>query len=72
MRLKSNQTGYVASKIGIDLANSGFTRMPKGKDAVVKACKDIIDANLAMEKKFPLLAWSYMKSPLRTFIRKGA
>tara|TARA_R100001224_G_C3909639_1_gene111474 strand:+ start:57 stop:548 length:492 start_codon:yes stop_codon:yes gene_type:complete len=26
--------------------------------------------NLAMEKKFPLLAWSYMKSPLRTFIRK--
>ncbi len=26
--------------------------------------------NLAMEKKFPLLAWSFMKSPLRTFIRK--
>jgi hypothetical protein len=26
--------------------------------------------NLAMEKKFPLFAWSYMKSPLRTFIRK--
>ena len=26
--------------------------------------------NLAMQKKFPLLAWNYMKSPLRTFIRK--
>ena len=51
MRLKSNQTGYVASKIGIDLANSGFTTMPKGKDAVVKACKEVIDENLAMEKK---------------------
>ena len=26
--------------------------------------------NIAMKKKFPLLAWNYMKSPLRTFIRK--
>jgi len=51
MRLKSNQTGYVASKIGIDLANSGFATMPKGKDAVVEACKKIIDENLAVEKK---------------------
>jgi hypothetical protein len=51
MRLKANQTGYVASKIGIDLANSGLTTMPKGKEAVVQACKEIIDANLAIEKK---------------------
>ena len=51
MRLKSNQTGYVASKIGIDLINSGFTTMPKGKEAVVEACKRVIDDNLAIEKK---------------------
>ena len=51
MRLKANQTGYVASKIGVDLANADFTTMPKGKEAVVEACKKIIDENLAQEKK---------------------
>ena len=51
MRLKSSQTGYVASKIGIDLANASFITMPKGKEAVVEACKKIIDENLALEKK---------------------
>jgi len=51
MRLKAKQTGYVASKIGIDLANAPFVTMPKGKDAVVTACKAIIDANLEKEKK---------------------
>lgn len=49
MRLKPQQTGYVASKIGIDLANAPFITMPKGKDAVVEACKKIIDENLAKE-----------------------
>jgi len=51
MRLKAKQTGYVASKIGIDLANASFVSMPKGKEAVVQACKDIIDENLEKEKK---------------------
>ena len=51
MRLKAKQTGYVAAKIGIDLANADFTTMPKGKEAVVEACKAIIDANLEQEKK---------------------
>jgi len=51
MRLKSSQTGYVASKISIDLANASFITMPKGKEAVVEACKKIIDENLALEKK---------------------
>ena len=51
MRLKAKQTGYVAAKIGIDLANADFARMPKGKEAVVEACKAIIDANLEQEKK---------------------
>lgn len=50
MRLKAKQTGYVAAKIGIDLANAGFATMPKGKDAVVEACKKIIDDNLEQEK----------------------
>ncbi len=51
MRLKAKQTGYVAAKIGIDLANADFVTMPKGKEAVVEACKAIIDANLEQEKK---------------------
>ncbi|CAA6827237.1 MAG: Hypothetical protein probably associated with Carbamoyl-phosphate synthase [uncultured Sulfurovum sp.] len=51
MRLKAKQTGYVAAKIGIDLANADFATMPKGKEAVVEACKAIIDANLEQERK---------------------
>jgi hypothetical protein len=49
MRLKPQQTGYVATKIGIDLANAPFITMPKGREAVVEACKAIIDENLAKE-----------------------
>jgi len=49
MRLKPKQTAYVAAKIGIDLANAPFITMPKGKDAVVEAAKEVIDANLAKE-----------------------
>jgi hypothetical protein len=51
MRLKPHQTGYVASKIGIDLANAPFIKLLKGKDAVVEVCKRVIDENLAIEKK---------------------
>jgi len=51
MRLKAKQTGYVAAKIGIDLANADFATMPKGKEAVVEACKKIIDENLEQERK---------------------
>jgi len=50
MRLKPQQTGYVATKIGIDLANAPFIRMPKGRDAVVEAVKKIIDENLKKER----------------------
>jgi len=49
LRLKPQQTRYVASKIGIDLANASFITLPKGKDAVVEAAKRIIDENLAQE-----------------------
>jgi hypothetical protein len=50
MRLKENQTQYVATKIGIDLANAPFITMPKGKDAVVGAIKALIDENLKSER----------------------
>jgi len=49
MRLKPQQTGYVATKIGIDLARAPFITLPKGKDAVVEAAKKVIDENLAKE-----------------------
>jgi len=52
MRLKPQQTRYVATKIGIDLANAPFITMPKGREAVVEACKMVIDANL--DKEFAL------------------
>lgn len=50
MRLKPQQTYYVASKIGIDLANAPFVTLPKGKEAVVETAKRIIDENLAQER----------------------
>jgi len=50
MRLKENQTQYVATKIGIDLANAPFISMPKGKDVVVGAIKKLIDENLKHER----------------------
>ncbi len=50
MRLKQNQTGYVATKIGIDLAKAPFVKLPKGREAVVQAVKKIIDDNLAKER----------------------
>jgi len=49
MRLKPQQTGYVAGKVAIDLANASFITLPKGKDAVVEAVKNIIDENLKIE-----------------------
>jgi len=50
MRLKPQQTGYVASKIAIDLANAPFIRLPKGKDVIVEAVREIIDENLKIER----------------------
>jgi len=49
MRLKPQQTGYVAIKVGIDLANAPFITMPKGREAVVEEVKRIIDENLKKE-----------------------
>jgi hypothetical protein len=41
----------ISTKIGIDLANASFVRMPKGKEAVVETWKAVIDANLEKERK---------------------
>jgi hypothetical protein len=41
---------YVATKVGIDLANAPFVTLPKGKDAVVQVVKEVIDENLAQER----------------------
>ncbi len=49
MRLKPQQTGYVATKVGIDLANASFITMPKGREAVVQAVKNIIDQSFKKE-----------------------
>ncbi len=49
MRLKPQQTGYVATKVGIDIANAPFINMPKGRDAVVEAVKHIIDESFKKE-----------------------
>ena len=50
MRLKPQQTGYVARKVAIDLANASFVQLPKGKDAATEAIKIVIDANLKVER----------------------
>jgi hypothetical protein len=50
MRLKPQQTGYVATKIGLDLANASFVTLPKGREAVAMAAKKIIDESLAVER----------------------
>jgi hypothetical protein len=50
MRLKPQQTGYVARKIAVDLANAPFVTLPKGMDVVAETAKRIIDENLAKER----------------------
>ncbi|WP_292656371.1 DUF507 family protein [Nitratifractor sp.] len=50
MRLKPQQTGYVASKVAIDLANAPFVKLLKGKDAVREKVKELIDENLQQER----------------------
>ncbi len=51
MRLKPNQSEFVARKIANDLINAPFVKLLKGKDAVVAAAKKIIDENLKQEKE---------------------
>jgi hypothetical protein len=50
MRLRPQQSGYLARKIAIDLANAPFVKFLKGIDAVAEATKKIIDENLEREE----------------------
>ena len=51
MRLKPQQTGYVARKIGLDLANAPFVTFFLYIDSVVAKAKELIDANLEQERE---------------------
>ena len=51
MRLKPNQSEFVARKIAVDLINAPFVKLLKGKDDVVMAAKEIILENLKQEKE---------------------
>jgi hypothetical protein len=50
MRLKPQQSAYLARKVAIDLANAPFVKLLKGIDAVADKVKEIIDENLKQEK----------------------
>ncbi len=51
MRLKPNQSEFVARKIAVDLINAPFVKLLKGKDDVVMAAKEIILENLKKERE---------------------
>jgi len=51
MRLKLNQTGFVANKIAKDLANTPYVKLLKGIEAVADTAKSVIDENLKVEKE---------------------
>jgi len=51
MRLKPHQSQYVANKIAIDLINTPFVKLLKGKEAVADAAKNIIEQSLKVEKE---------------------
>jgi len=51
MRLRPHQSGYIAGKIAIDLVNTPFVKLLKGKEAVADAAKKIIEQSLQVEKE---------------------
>ena len=51
MRLKPNQSRFVAGKIAVDLIKAPFVKLLKGKEAVVEAADRIILENLKKEKE---------------------
>ena len=50
MRLKPQQTGYVATKVAIDLGNAPFVKFLKDKESVRKKIQELIDENLQQER----------------------
>lgn len=51
MRLKPNQSRFVAGKIVVDLINAPFVKLLKGKESAVDAVEAIILENLELESK---------------------
>ncbi len=51
MRLKPNQSRFVAGKIAVDLIKAPYIKLLKGKEAVVDAVNKIILENLEREKE---------------------
>lgn len=51
MRLKPNQSRFVAGKIAVDLIQAPFIKLLKGKDEVVEAADKIILENLKLESE---------------------
>jgi hypothetical protein len=51
MRLKPNQSRFVAGKIAVDLIQAPFVKLLKGKDDVVEAADKIILDNLKLESE---------------------
>ncbi len=51
MRLKPNQSRFVAGKIAVDLIKAPFVKLLKGKDVVVEAADKIIKENLEEESR---------------------
>jgi len=51
MRLKPNQSRFVAGKIAVDLIKAPYVKLLKGKEAVVEAANKIILENLEREKE---------------------
>ncbi|WP_187647417.1 DUF507 family protein [Nitrosophilus labii] len=49
MRLRLPHAPYVANKIAIDLAKSGFVTLTKGIESVIKAAQEIIEEDLKKE-----------------------
>jgi hypothetical protein len=50
MRLRLPHAPYVANKIAIDLAGSGFVRLKKGLESVSKESLELIESDLKKEK----------------------
>ena len=50
MRLRLPHAPYVANKIAIDLANSGFVTLTKGVEPVAKAAQEVLEEDLKKEK----------------------
>lgn len=50
MRIKPQHSPYIASKISLDLLNSGFVTLDAGLEPVAKVAQDILEADIKKER----------------------